>query len=147
MTRLPARVVALLLAFSSPRAAAAAPPGRTERCVAAAERGQQERDRAAFVEARASFRSCAADECPSLVRKDCAQWLADLETSIPSVVLGAKDARGNDVLGARILVDGRPYQEEVDSGRPIALDPGPHKFRFEHPPDAPVELTDVLHTV
>lgn len=144
MTRPGLPLLFLLLASSS--FAAAAPPGRAERCVTAAERGQQERDRAAFVEARASFRSCAADECPALVRKDCAQWLTDLEANIPSVVVGAKDARGNDVLGARILIDGRPYPEETDSGRAITLDPGPHTFRFEHPPDAPVEVTEMLRT-
>jgi hypothetical protein len=146
MTRLGARGLLALGALASPSLASAAPPGRAERCVAAAERGQQERDRAAFIEARASLRACAADECPALVRKDCAQWLADVESNIPSVVVGAKDARGNDVLGARILVDGTPYQEEADSGRAITLDPGPHTFRFEHAPDAPVELTLVLRT-
>jgi hypothetical protein len=136
---------AALTAFS-PRAAAAPPPGRAERCVAAAEQGQQQRDRAAFVEARASFRACAADECPALVRKDCSQWLSDVDTNIPSVVLGARDARGNDVTGARILVDGKGYQDDVDAGRAITLNPGPHTFRFEHAPDAPVELTLVLRT-
>ncbi len=152
MTRLRPRI-ALLFSFTlsltlAPSASPAPPPnpGPAERCVAAAERGQQERDRAAFVEARASFRACSADECPSLVRRDCVQWLSDVETSVPSVVVGAKDARGNDLLDARILVDGRSYKEEIDAGRAIALDPGPHVFHFDHPPDAPVELTLVLRT-
>ncbi|MGO9000300.1 MAG: hypothetical protein ACLQVI_43800 [Polyangiaceae bacterium] len=149
MTRLGARALAAPLAwfacFACSSIASAAPPtGRAERCVAAAERGQQERDRAAFAEARVSFRACAAEECPALVRKDCAQWLADVEVNTPTVVLGAKDAHGNDMLGAHIFVDGKSYQEEVDSGRAIALNPGPHVFRFEHSPDAPVELTEVL---
>jgi hypothetical protein len=142
MTRPGGSVVLAFLAVSS--IASAAPPDRAERCVSAAERGQQERDHGAFAEARTSFRACAADECPSLVRKDCAQWLTEVEANAPTVVLGAKDVRGNDVLGARILVDGKSYQEEVDSGRAITLDPGPHVFRFEHPPDAPVEVTQVV---
>ena len=151
MTRPRARI-AVLVFFSAawPSRAFATPPqpppGRAERCVAAAERGQQEKDRAAFVEARADFRVCASDECPALVRKDCVQWLGDVETNLPSVVLGAKDARGNDLLDARILVDGKSYKEDVDAGRAIALDPGPHVFRFEHAPDSPVELTLVLRT-
>jgi hypothetical protein len=145
MMRRGASVLAVLVAFAAfPCAASAAPPSRAERCVALAERGQQERDRAAFTEARVSLRACAADECPSLVRKDCAQWLAEVEASTPTVVLGAKDAQGNDVIGARILVDGKPYQEQADTGRAVPLDPGPHVFRFEHPPDTPVELTEVV---
>jgi hypothetical protein len=124
--------------------ASAAPNDRAQKCAADSYRGQEERDRGAFVEARASFRSCALDECPSLIRKDCGQWLSEVEANMPTVVVGAKDARGNDVMGARVLVDGQPHSGIIESGRAFALDPGPHTFRFDHPPDAPVEVTAVL---
>ena len=124
--------------------ASAAPTDRAQKCAADSYRGQEQRDRGAFVEARASFRACALDECPSLIRKDCGQWLSEVEANMPTVVVGAKDARGNDVLGVRVLVDGQPHPGNVESGRAFALDPGPHTFRFEHSPDAPVELTAVL---
>jgi hypothetical protein len=139
--------VAIVLFLAAPAAAAAAPPGdRAQRCVNDSYRGQEQRDRGAFVEARASFRACAVDECPAIVRKDCADWLAAVDVNVPTVVVGAKDAQGGDLFGVRIAVDGKAYAEEAASGRAIALDPGPHVFRFEHPPDAPIELRAVLHT-
>jgi hypothetical protein len=137
-----ARAVAVLFALAP--AALAAPPDRTQRCVDDSDRGQEQRDRGALLEARAYFRACATDECPAMVRKDCADWLAALEVNLPSVVLGAKDAAGADLLGVRVLIDGELHAEEAASGRAIALDPGPHHFHFEHPPDAPIELTAVL---
>jgi hypothetical protein len=135
-------ILAGLLACAPPVIARASE--RAERCVAESDRGQEQRDRGALVEARASFRACAADECPAMLRKDCAAWLEQVDQSIPTMVLAAKDARGNDLLGARAFVDGASHQEEYESGRAIALDPGPHVVRFEHPPDAPIELTVVL---
>jgi hypothetical protein len=116
---------------------------KADRCIAASERGQQERDRGALVDARASFRACVADDCPAMLRKDCGRWLEDVEQGIPTIVLGARDSHGDDVIGARVLVDGTQIFE-VESGRAVALDPGPHLIRFEKPPAAPVEQTVVL---
>jgi hypothetical protein len=140
--KLSSAIVAALLAC--PQIALAAGSDRSQTCVAASDRGQEQRDKGHLLEARASFRQCASDECPAMLRKDCATWLEDVDRNLPTVVLGAKDAHGSDLLAVKILVDGTPHQEELESGRAIALDPGPHVFRFEHPPDAPVELTAVL---
>lgn len=123
--------------------ASAARADKAERCIAASELGQQQRDRGALIEARASFRTCAADDCATMIRKDCARWLEDVQEGLPTVVVGARDARGADVLGVRVFVDGEPIAE-AESGRAIALDPGPHLFRFEKAPSAPIEQTVVL---
>ncbi len=132
--------VAALVSASAPQPARA---DGADRCVAAAERGQDQRDRAALLEARRSFRACAADECPASLRKDCARWLDAVEDSLPTVVLGARDARGTDLLGVHVFVDGNAVVEH-DTGRAIAFDPGPHLIRFERAASAPVELTVVL---
>jgi hypothetical protein len=116
-------------------------PGRAaaqdrEQCVAAFDEGQVLHRKGELRAARASFVTCAADACPGLVRKDCAQSLSALDAEMPTIVLGARDANGNDVIPTAVTVDG----ESVSAldGRALAEDPGQHVIRFEHPPNAPV---------
>ena len=99
-------------------------------CIQAAEKGQDARDRGALRVARAYFVQCAADECPKSMRGDCVHWLDEVDASLPSIVVGAKDAGGADLFDVRVKVDGAAV-EDVASGRPIVLDPGPHVVRFE----------------
>jgi len=116
---------------------------RSDRCIAASELGQKQRDQGALIAARGSFRTCAADDCPALIRKDCGRWLENVEQGLPTVVLGARDENGADVLDAQISVDGVPFAEP-ESGRASALNPGRRVIRFERPPAAPVEQTVLL---
>jgi hypothetical protein len=116
-------------------------PGRTsaqdrERCVAAFDEGQALHLKGELRAARASFVTCAADVCPGLVRKDCAQSLSALDAELPTIVLGARDAKGNDVIPTAVTVDGESVA--TLDGRALPADPGQHVIRFEHPPDAPV---------
>jgi hypothetical protein len=116
---------------------------RSDRCIAASELGQKQRDQGALIAARGSFRTCAADDCPAMIRKDCGRWLDNVEQGLPTVVLGARDEHGADVLDVQISIDGVPFAD-AESGRAIALDPGPHVIHFEKPPAAPVEQTVLL---
>jgi len=79
-----------------------------------------------------------------MLRVDCTRWLDDLDRDTPTVVLGVKDARGDDVVDARASIDGGPARA-VDA-KPIALDPGPHVIRFERPGSADVQRTVVTRT-
>src|SRR5690349_12130436 len=101
--RVPWMSLAVLLAIASPSRA----EDEKVACVSASEQGQQLRDHAKLVDARDKFVQCARDECPSVVRKDCVQWLSEVTNSLPSVVLSAKDDAGQDVLEVRVTVDGR----------------------------------------
>jgi hypothetical protein len=56
--------------------------------------------------------------------------LSSVETSLPTVVLGAKDENGQDLFAVRVLVDDAPLVGSLD-GKAVALDPGPHVLRFE----------------
>jgi hypothetical protein len=133
-------VPSLVLASSLAAASASAQAGAT--CVKASESGLDARDRGALRTARAHFVKCAAETCPKAMRVDCARWLDEVEASLPSIVVGAKDARGADLFDVRVKVDGEAV-EDVQAGRPFVLDPGPHVVRFERgaPPD--VETQDV----
>jgi hypothetical protein len=73
---------------------------------------------------------CARSECPDLVRNDCAEWIAQVDSAIPSVVVAVRTPGGELVSDVRVTVDGRVERERLD-GTPFDVDPGPHVFRFE----------------
>jgi hypothetical protein len=108
----------------------AAPADDKEVCFKAVDEGQHQRTARKIVAARDQFIQCARSVCPALVRKDCAQWLSEVQVTLPSVVFGARDAHGNDVLNVRVSVDGNLVADKLD-GTSVAVDPGPHVFHFE----------------
>jgi hypothetical protein len=123
-------------------------PGRAradekETCVAASDQAQNLRDEGKYRRAREALLICARDACPGIVRRDCEKWLSDLDASYPTIVLGARDAKGRDVPGARVLVDGAPFSDKLD-GKPLPIDPGEHVFRYEAPGVAPLEERAVI---
>jgi hypothetical protein len=101
-----------------------------QRCVAASEEGQELRDNGNYRRAREAFTTCAKDTCPQLVRRDCAHWQAELEDTWPSVIVGAKDGKGNDLVDVRVLLDGEPLLTKLD-GKPTRVNPGEHVLRCE----------------
>lgn len=112
-------------------------------CIQAAEEGQAARQANDLLRSRASFAKCAVPECPAMVRRDCGAWLEEVARQTPSVVLGARDAQGHDVLDAAATVDGVVVQRRLD-GSPVELNPGPHVVRVEIPGAAPVVIDVVL---
>jgi hypothetical protein len=99
-------------------------------CLAAASKGQRLRDTHKLVEAREQLRICAAATCPAVVQTDCAAWLADVEKTLPTVVLAAKDGAGADLLDVRVTVDGQPLTSKLE-GQAVPMNAGPHTFHFE----------------
>jgi|GEM_PF-1444963 len=112
-------------------------------CIAASEEGQALRDDRRLTEARDRLRFCARDACPALLRKDCADWLRDVETRLPTVVLVAEDASHRDLAQVKVSIDGRPLADALD-GRAVSVDPGPHAFRFVIDGEAPVDVGVVV---
>ena len=107
-------------------------------CLNAFDSAQQLRIDGKLRLAREQLASCARTECPPLVRQDCGRWLNEVMGSLPSVVVGARDGRGRDLLAVRVSIDGAVVSEALD-GKPILVDPGAHKFRFETPGSAAVD--------
>lgn len=83
-------------------------------------------------QARAQLITCSASLCPRAVRVDCARWLAEVESALPSVVIQARDAAGADVVDVTVSIDGVIQQRTLD-GLALPLDPGTRVFRFEAP--------------
>lgn len=131
----------LALLFVGEAATARAEPPRA--CVEAAERGQSLRDKVKLTQARASFLACASSACPEVIQRDCAQWVAELETRIPTVILTASDTLGREVVYAHVLVDGEPFANRLD-GIAVPIDPGIHTFRVEPKTGPPFEQTVVI---
>ncbi len=101
-----------------------------QECVTAADEAQRLRDERKLVRARDQMVACAREVCPGPVRKECAKWLADIEASLSTVTLSARDARGRDLIDVRVSLDGVLLTDPID-GRAMFVDPGPHTFKFE----------------
>ncbi|WP_438021104.1 hypothetical protein WMF18_19420 [Sorangium sp. So ce315] len=120
--------LAAALALSAAGAAHARPTKRA--CAAAYERAQGLRRDGRLLEAREALIACSQPACPPAAVADCGPWLAEVEQSLPSVVVAAKDADGRERLDVRVLVDGRLLTATLD-GKALPVDPGLRTFRFE----------------
>jgi hypothetical protein len=97
-----------------------------------------------LLEAQRDLLVCARDPCPAALQPECAGWLADVQRSLPSLVIGAKSSRGEDLQDVRVLVDGRLASTRLD-GTAIDVDPGDHLVRLEAPGESPVEQRVLVH--
>jgi hypothetical protein len=134
--------VLALIAGSTEARAEVGPSAEVKVCLDASEQGQKLRDGGAYLRARERFIACAAEQCPGEVRKTCVAWLEDLDKLVPTVVFAAS-VKGHDVTDVRVSVDGNVVAERLD-GKPVALDPGERRFRFERPGEPPVDETVVV---
>lgn len=114
-------MVVALLALTTARPARAA-----NACVTAAGNAQDLRNANRLREARAALLVCSQRTCNTVVRADCERWLREVDGQTPSLVVRATDARGRDVLGARVMIDDAPSTLD---GNPVAVDPGQRRVR------------------
>jgi hypothetical protein len=131
-------VVAFVLLVATP--ALADPKAE---CIAAADQAQQARDDGRYRAARDAFATCSRAVCPKPVAASCTKWSREIDDAMPTLVLAAKDPSGADVTDARVTFDGAVLATTLD-GKPVAVDPGSHKLRFEREGSDPVEQTVVV---
>lgn len=123
-----------LALLAAPRPARA---GDRDACIDASEKGQVLRDEGKLENARQKFLFCSREVCPPLVRTDCANWLANVDARMPSIVVTAKGPDGHDTADVSLTVDGRLIQSRLD-GKAVPLDPGEHVIRYERAGNAPI---------
>lgn len=99
-------------------------------CAAAYDRTQSLRESGQLRDARKQALACSASTCSAYVSKDCLQWLAEIDASLPTVVFVATDGAGADTPAVRVMVDGQTVTERLD-GKAVPVDPGEHEVRFE----------------
>jgi hypothetical protein len=83
-----------------------------------------------LVEAREQALVCARDACPAALRKDCVRWSSEIAALAPTLVFATKDDHGRIVSDAAVYLDDHKVADAID-GKPVSVDPGPHKVRFE----------------
>ncbi|WP_437312016.1 hypothetical protein [Sorangium sp. So ce388] len=125
----PALALCLATALSLAGIDARAQPSKRA-CAAAYERAQGLRRDGKLIAAREALIACSQPTCPAAAVADCGPWLAEVEKSLPSVVIAAREAGGRERLDVRVLVDGRLLAAALD-GKALPVDPGPHTFRYE----------------
>lgn len=131
-------MVGFALALGLPAVAVA---DEADECASKAEEGQSLRDQSKFIEARDDFARCARESCPSVVRKDCNAWVADMDGKIPTVVFAVKDTRGDDVANVSVTVGGKSFTLD---GKATPMNPGPAHLTFESPGLGAAELDVVI---
>ena len=99
-----------------------------ETCARSYEAAQNLRQESKPVAARRELLVCAQDACPAFVRRDCSQWLSDIEAEIPSVAIRVHGTDGCDRGDAEVTIDGKPAEKAAD-GRALELEPGSHSIR------------------
>ncbi|HVH47250.1 MAG TPA: hypothetical protein VM925_33160 [Labilithrix sp.] len=112
--------------------ASAAAPDEREQCAASAEQAQQLRDEGKYRRAREQMLVCVRNVCPGPIKVDCGKWLSELDRDAPTVVFGARDNKGTDIVDVKVSMDGAPLQARLD-GKPVLVDSGEHSFKFEGP--------------
>jgi hypothetical protein len=115
-----------------------AKPDAKDACIAASEHGQSQRDDGKYRAAHDSFLECSQDACPRVIQQSCTRWLRELEESMPTIVLGARDEHGNDLTDVTVTLDDAPFATLLD-GKPVPIDSGPHVLRFQREGAPPVE--------
>ncbi len=141
--RLPLPLILPLAAFSLVQLCTLSARATPEACFEAAVDGQKLRDAGQLLAAREQFIACAKSTCPEEVQKDCTRWLSELDVTLPTVVFGARDADGNDLLDVHVSVDSMATTGTA-AGKPVPLDPGAHLVRFDREGSAPVEQSLVV---
>jgi hypothetical protein len=91
-----------------------------------------------LLEARTALVRCAQRDCPRTAQTDCAQWMAEVEARLPTIVVRALDAEGRDVVDAEVELDAVKIENPA---RALELDPGVHQLRVGAPGFLPREET------
>jgi hypothetical protein len=126
-------------AASAPQASAPAPTG--ESCSSAYERSQTEKVAGHYVAARAAALECSQLGCNPAIVKECVRFYEALEQDTPTLVFSARKAEGGELADVRVEMDGKQVVDQI-TGRPLAVDPGPHAFVFIHPTRGRMQLTE-----
>lgn len=128
---LPAAWRAFLLSLSLVGVGHAASDAEKKACLESHEGGQKLRKEGKLRAARKMFEACAQANCPPSVSSDCTKWGAEMQQSLPSIIIAARGINGKDTTAVKVLVDGEVLAEQLD-GRAIEVDPGKRVLRFEH---------------
>ena len=104
-------------------------PLSTQACIAAHEAAMALRGANKLRAARDEAATCTNSACPQIIRSSCAELGETLVDSQPSIVVRITDGAGNDIEGVHLTIDSAPMERL--EGKPVDVDPGSHRARFE----------------
>ena len=131
-----------LAASSTAHVAFAKPSKEVAACYDDFERSQELRREHRLVEARAALTHCAVKTCPVAVSRPCEKWLAEVNATVPSVVVRAETGAGEPIEEGTLSIDGNVRGELPMVS--LALDPGEHTFVLRRAGETVARATIVL---
>jgi len=139
------QLAAVVLAFclGSSASAFAAPTTTKDACISAFDRAQQHKRGGHLRDAREKLLICSQQECPAVVRADCADVLKQVDAAQPTIVLKAADAKGTDLTDVSVELNGAKLASTLD-GRAVTVDPGKLALVFRRAPWDPVTVDVVV---
>ncbi len=112
-------------------------------CLDSYDKAQTMRQAGQLIEAHQALLVCVRNVCPAIIRRDCTQWLGEVEEATPSVVISAKRPDGQDAVDVTVTVDGKPFVSQLD-GKSVPINPGVHNFHFEFEGAEPIDQRIVI---
>ena len=85
-------------------------------CIQSYESTQTLRKAGKLRDARADAAKCADPACPAVLTKDCAKWQTELDAQLATIVVDARDRRGQPVANVTVTINGKPLDGAVDPG-------------------------------
>ncbi len=119
--------------------AASAHADNLQVCSDAYTKAQEERLAGHAFSARSQLQVCAQAICPDTVVHDCGQWLTEVEGTLPTIIVSAKDNAGRPLPSVQVFLDGVSIPA-TQLAQPLFLDVGAHNLRFEAPGYQSVQL-------
>jgi hypothetical protein len=105
------------------------PPVSKAECARAFEESQRLRNASRYLEANREVLHCTNPACGAALSEECGKIHAEIQAGTPSVVFGARDAAGRELIGVSVAIDEGARTVAID-GKPVAIDPGSHTFSF-----------------
>jgi len=102
--------------------------GPMDACVHAYEQAQRLRKAGDLLGSEKELLACLYPRCPRVLRKDCKQWIRDVETDMPSFLVEAREPDGREAQ-VRVLLDGKPVP--YTPGIAVRVNPGSHVFEVQ----------------
>ena len=111
-------------------------------CLKAYEDTQLARRDKHLATARVAAQRCSALSCPQTMRPDCIDWLNQLESEMPSIVVGLT-INGKEATEAEVTIDTELVTAKID-GSEIQVDPGSHTLQVRAPGFPPQQQQFVM---
>ncbi|MGC4069480.1 MAG: hypothetical protein QM784_33470 [Polyangiaceae bacterium] len=112
-------------------------------CITAHATGQREARAGHLRLATQLFTTCGSDDsCPSQLRQECAEFLRQVEQTMPTVIFVVTGEKNEDISAVKVFSTDDLIVDGLD-GRAIRIDPGKHRLRFLLP-SGEVLSSDVL---